>query len=199
MSCVWWSPTGLGTLFAARPIQGLTLNKGAARSGVSVRATSEARRGYASTMYEELLAQAPLFQDLSRRELAWLGDACREREYARGDVLVRQGGGGVGLFILTSGSVRITARHEDGEGAEREIGAVGSGAVLGERALLEDGPSAASVTAVEPSRALVLRTWDFEVTLREYPDLAIHLLTILSQRLPQAQAFPRSGEEVGPR
>jgi len=146
-------------------------------------------------MYEELLAQAPLFQDLSRRELAWLGDACREREYAPGDVLVRQGGGGVGLFILTSGSVRITARQENGEGAEREIGVVGSGAVVGERALLEDGPSAASVTAVEASRTLVLRTWDFEVTLREYPDLAIHLLTILSQRLHEAHASLRGDDE----
>jgi CRP/FNR family cyclic AMP-dependent transcriptional regulator len=148
-------------------------------------------------MYEELLAQVPLFQDLSRRELAWLGDACREREYAPGDILLRQGGGGVGLFILTSGSVRITTCQEDGERAEREIGVVGSGAVVGERALLEEGLSAASVTAVEPSRAVVLRTWDFHVTLREFPDLAIHLLSVLGQRLRNTEELAGRERTMG--
>jgi CRP/FNR family cyclic AMP-dependent transcriptional regulator len=187
MNRAWRCLIDSGTLTSARPIPGGPWIGSTARSGVNVQATIEARGGNAPTMYEELLARVPLFQELSRRELAWLGDTCREREYAPGDVLVRQGGGSVGLFILTSGSVRITACQEDGEGAEREVGVVGSGAVVGERTLLEDGPSAASVTAVESTRVVVLRVWDFQVTLREFPDLAIHLLAVLGQRLRHAE------------
>ncbi len=41
-------------------------------------------------MYEELLARASLFRDLSPRELTWLGDACRERDYAPGEHIQRQ-------------------------------------------------------------------------------------------------------------
>jgi CRP/FNR family transcriptional regulator, cyclic AMP receptor protein len=136
-------------------------------------------------MYEELLARVPLFKDLSRRELAWLDDACRERDYAPGEVLVRQGGGGVGLLIVVEGNARITRRPEHATEAEPEIGRLGPGAVWGESALLEDAPGTATITAMEPTRAVVLPVWDFHATLREYPDLAIHLLVTLSRRAPR--------------
>jgi CRP/FNR family transcriptional regulator, cyclic AMP receptor protein len=131
-------------------------------------------------MYEELLARVPLFQDLSRRELAWLDDACRERDYTPGEVLARQGG--VGLLIVVEGSARITQHPEYPAETELEIGRLGPGAVWGESALLEDARGTATVTAIEPTRAVVLPIWDFHLTLRAYPDLAIHLLVALSRR-----------------
>jgi signal-transduction protein with cAMP-binding, CBS, and nucleotidyltransferase domain len=72
-------------------------------------------------MYEDLLREAPLFQELSHRELTWLGDACRGRDYAAGDALVRkEHANGVGLFMVTSGSVRVVGRHENA-GVERDV------------------------------------------------------------------------------
>jgi CRP-like cAMP-binding protein len=131
-------------------------------------------------MYEDLLARVPLFRDLSRRELTWLDDACRERAYAPGEVLAHQGSG-VGLFIVLEGCARVT-RQEDAAEAEPKIGRLVPGAVWGESALLGDVPGAATVTALEPTRAMVLPIWDFRATLRECPDLAIHLLATLSCR-----------------
>jgi CRP-like cAMP-binding protein len=133
-------------------------------------------------VYEELLARVPLFRELARRELAWLADACRERAYGPNEVLVRQGAGAVGLFIVLEGSARIAQQVTPGVEAEPELARLSPGGVWGESTLLEDEPCAATVTALEPTRALVLPIWDFHLTLREYPDLAIHLLTTLGRR-----------------
>lgn len=132
-------------------------------------------------MYEELLAGIALFRDLPRRELAWLGEACREREYAAGEELARQGSGGVGLIFIRDGRARVTARELDG--MERELGVVEAGATLGELAALDDGASPTTVTALTPVRAIVLPVWDFRATLREYPEIGIHLLAIVGRRL----------------
>lgn len=138
-------------------------------------------------MYEDLLATVALFRDLSPRELTWLGEACRERDYAPGEQIQRQGStGATGLLIVLEGSVRLS--QNDGGTVERELGELGVGAILGEQALLEDSPATETITASEPTRLLALPIWDFRMTLRDFPDLAIHLIAILGQRLRQSEA-----------
>jgi CRP-like cAMP-binding protein len=135
-------------------------------------------------MYEDLLAKVCLFQDLSWRERTWIADACRERAYMTGDELLRQDSmSGAGLFIVIKGSVRLSRR--DNDASEHELGQLGEGTILGEHALLEDTPSPATIIAAEPTRVLALPIWDFRMTLRDFPDLAIHLIAILGQRLRQ--------------
>ncbi len=132
-------------------------------------------------MYDDVIAQVPLFSNLTRRDLQVLSANCREREYPAGATLLRQGETGVGLFILTNGTVRIT--QESPEGDVRDLGTFERGAVLGEMSLLDDLPRTATVTALEPTRALVIPVWDFRAALRESPDISIKLLAVLSRRL----------------
>ena len=136
-------------------------------------------------MYDDVLAQVPLFSNLSKRELDLLGKSCREREYAAGAALMRQGETGVGLFVLVSGSVRVS-QHQEG-GAEHDLNTLSRGDVLGEMSLLDDLPRSATVVALEPTKALVLPVWDFRAALRESPDIGISLLSVLSRRLRQAE------------
>jgi CRP/FNR family transcriptional regulator, cyclic AMP receptor protein len=136
-------------------------------------------------MYEDTLAQVPLFRDLSARELQLLSTSCRERAYEPGTTVLRQGETGVGLFVVTAGTVSIT-QHQEG-GPEQQIATVGKGDVLGEMSLLDDLPRSATAIALEPTRALVLPVWDFRAALRESPEIGIKLLSILSQRLRRAE------------
>jgi CRP/FNR family transcriptional regulator len=136
-------------------------------------------------MYEDVLAQVPLFSGLTRHELELIGGACKEREYPAGAVLLRQGETGVGLFVILSGSVRVTQRRDDG--SERDLATLARGDVLGEMALLDDLPRSATATALEPTRALVLPVWDFRAALREAPEIGIKLLAVLSRRLRRAE------------
>ncbi len=132
-------------------------------------------------MHEDIIAQVPLFSDLAKRDLQILAANCREREYPAGAALLRQGETGVGLFIVTSGSVRVTQEAVDGD--VRDLGTFARGAVLGELSLLDDLPRTATVTAIEATQALVIPVWDFRAALRESPDIAIKLLAVVSRRL----------------
>lgn len=115
-----------------------------------------------------------------------LAASSRERDYPAGAALLRQGETGVGLFIITSGSVHVTQTTQDGE--TRDLGDFGRGAVLGEMSLLDDMPRTASVVATEPTKALVIPVWDFRAALRESPDISIKLLTVLSHRLRASES-----------
>lgn len=137
-------------------------------------------------MYEDALAQVPLFQGLTRRELTVLAANAREREYPEGATLLRQGETGVGLFIITAGTVHVSQTSPDGE--TRELGDYGRGAALGEMSLLDDLPRTATVVAKEPTKAIVIPVWDFRASLREAPEISIKLLTVLSHRLRASES-----------
>jgi len=139
-----------------------------------------------SIMYEDALARVDLFSGLDKKELQILAKSCRERKYSAGTELLHQGDTGSGLYILTSGTVRITQATQPGQ-PEQEIGTAGTGEVLGEMALLDDMPRSATVTAVTDVTALLLPTWDFHAVLRNNPDIAIKLLGVLSRRLRKAE------------
>src|SRR5215472_871406 len=86
-----------------------------------------------SDAYVALLARVPLFVDLSRRELQRLAATATERVYDAGDVMVRQGQPGVGLYVILSGAARVTQQPEGGD--VRELGTLGAGEVFGEMSL----------------------------------------------------------------
>jgi CRP-like cAMP-binding protein len=70
---------------------------------------------------------------------------------ARGETLVEQGNPGHDLFVLLDGEYDVEI---DGE----VVAQVGSGAILGERAVLGDGRRTATLRAVRSSRVAVIRS-----------------------------------------
>ena len=137
-------------------------------------------------MHEDTLARVELFSGLNKKELRTLAESCQERKYKAGTRIISQGDTGVGLYIITSGKVRIT--HSSGPGqAEEDLATAGAGDVLGEMALLDDLPRSATITAVEDVTALLLPVWEFRTVLRNHPDIALKLLSVLSRRLRKAE------------
>ncbi len=140
-------------------------------------------------MYEDILKHVDLFSGLEKKDMQALAASCQERKYSAGTTLLKQGDTGVGLYIITSGKVRITqAVHPDK--AEEELRIEGPGGVLGEMALLDDLPRSATVTAIEDVTALILPVWDFRATIQSHPDIALKLLAVLSRRLRKAENRP---------
>jgi CRP/FNR family transcriptional regulator, cyclic AMP receptor protein len=141
-------------------------------------------------MYEEALAHVDLFSGLRKKELKDLATYCGERTFSPGSVLLSQGEQGLGLFILTKGTVRITRKNSP-DGAEVVLGTAGVGDVIGEMALLDDLPRSATVTAVDDVTVLVVPFWDFRIILRRIlssdPDVGLDLLAVLSRRLRAAE------------
>src|SRR5205085_10905781 len=106
-------------------------------------------------MYEDTLARVDLFSGLRKKELKDLATYCRDGTYSPGSVLLSQGEQGLGLFILTKGTVRITRKNSP-DGPEEVLGTAGAGDVIGEMALLDDLPRSATVTAVDEVTVLTL-------------------------------------------
>jgi len=138
-------------------------------------------------MYEDTLSRIDLFAGLEQRDLHILGSVCRQREYSAGSTLVKQGDTGVGLYVITIGTVHIT-QAMDPDKAEMDLGTAGPGSVLGEMSLLDDLPRSATVTAVNDVTALLLPVWEFRTTIRDNPDIALSLLSLLSRRLRNVES-----------
>jgi CRP/FNR family transcriptional regulator, cyclic AMP receptor protein len=143
-----------------------------------------------SLMHEDTLARVDLFAGLDKKDLQVLTNACQERTYKAGSTLIKQGDTGVGLYVIISGTVRITQANNPDK-AEVDLGTAGPGSVLGEMSLLDDLPRSATVTAVTDVTALLLPVWEFRTTLRNHPDIALRLLSVLSHRLRKAESHSR--------
>jgi CRP/FNR family transcriptional regulator, cyclic AMP receptor protein len=124
----------------------------------------------------EQLAQVPLFRNLPRKALEGLGKIARSREFAPGQVLMEEGGGGVGVFLIVDGEVEVSRRGS-------VVATLGPGDVLGEMAVLDDAPRSATATARTPTRCLVIVRWDFLPSLKQEPEIAVELVRALSARL----------------
>ncbi|MBN1934830.1 MAG: cyclic nucleotide-binding domain-containing protein [Anaerolineae bacterium] len=132
----------------------------------------------------EFLAKIPLFGDLKRRQLDLLARLVGEKTYQPGEAIVRQGQGGVGLFIIEAGKADVLRQTVDG--TETVVNTLGPGDFFGELALLDDGQRTASVVAVEPTTCMSMTRWDFMPLLKDDADMAILILQEIVQRFRRA-------------
>lgn len=134
-----------------------------------------------SEQKKNVLSKVPLFQGLKDRQLQRLADRMVERSYAAGDLIVKQGQGGEGFYVLISGRADATRERSDGE--KITVNNFGPTDFFGELALLdEDGVRTASIVASEPTTCLVLTRWDFLASLRQDADMAVDILQEMAKR-----------------
>lgn len=127
------------------------------------------------------LSKVPLFNGLKDRQLQRLADRMAERTYAAGDLIVKQGQGGEGFYVITSGKAEATRERSDGE--KVIVNTFGPTDFFGELALLdEEGVRTASILASEPTTCLILTRWDFLGVLRQDADMAVEILQEMARR-----------------
>ena len=127
------------------------------------------------------LRQVPLFRDLSNRDLKRLAGSMSEKSFAPGQVVVSEGQGGVGFFVILDGHAKVSRAGED-------RGRLGAGDYFGEMALIDGDDRAASVTAEGELRCAAMTMWNFRPFVKEHPDVAWALLTALVKRVREGQA-----------
>jgi CRP/FNR family cyclic AMP-dependent transcriptional regulator len=135
---------------------------------------------------EDTLAQVPLFSELDRRALGRLAKGTVRRQFAAGDVIVKEGEQAVAFFYLLSGRVEVV---KGAEGASPKVlRTMGPGDFFGEMALLDNYLRSATVRALEDTECLQLWRWDFLYALRTNPQIAAEMLPVLSRRLRETNA-----------
>jgi CRP/FNR family cyclic AMP-dependent transcriptional regulator len=118
----------------------------------------------------EFLRSVPLFAGISDRGLREISQTLKHRSYHAGDALLGEGEGGVGFFIIESGTASVT------KGGGAALATFGPGDHFGEVALLADSSRTATVTADTDVSCWIMAAWSFRPMLKAEPTVALKLL-----------------------
>ena len=124
----------------------------------------------------EWIKHAPLFANLSKRDLAEVAHLADELDLREGKEMTRQGAPAREFFVLLEGEADV---RKNG----RRINQLGPGDFFGEIALVSNVPRTASVTTTSPVRALVVSSRDFWTLLDESPTTQRKILETVGDRL----------------
>ena len=114
-------------------------------------------------------ADHPLLRELRPSTVAALEAGTRIRHLQTGEHIFREGEPAESLFFLLAGSVSVHLGGDEGRRGHR-LASFGAGCVVGETALLDDGPRSADVVADVPSVVSELPLDQLQKMEREAPD-----------------------------
>ena len=115
------------------------------------------------------LTAMPFFAGLDAAALDRVAGGTRLRRFRRGEVIFHVGDPGDALFLISSGSVKITLPSETGE--EAILATLLPGEVFGELSLLDGAPRSATAVALEPTETMVLLRDRFRQLLATEPTI----------------------------
>ncbi len=127
----------------------------------------------------DLIKRVPIFSDMESKEAEQIARSFKERTFGPGDVVTEEGKGGVGFFVIESGTAKVFVR-----GAERAT--LGPGDYFGEMALIDDGARTATIRAETELRCYGLTSWEFRPLVESNASIAWKLLKTLAARLRAA-------------
>jgi CRP/FNR family transcriptional regulator, cyclic AMP receptor protein len=130
---------------------------------------------------DDALSEAPLFDALSEEDSRALRAGVMVVKLARGDRLFSEGDIGDKLYIIISGKIKLTRAAPDGR--ENLQSVHGPGEMFGELSLFDPVPRTATATAVTDAELAGLAHDDVREWLSTRPEVAMHLLAALAQRL----------------
>jgi CRP/FNR family cyclic AMP-dependent transcriptional regulator len=133
-------------------------------------------RLFSQNVKVEALKRAPIFEGLSKKELAELARVTEDLKIDSGTVLCREGKIGREFFVIVDGDAEITK-------GGKKIAALGGGDFVGEIALLTTTTRTATVTATTPLRCFILTQADFRHVLDENPGVQLKVMKALGERL----------------
>jgi CRP/FNR family transcriptional regulator/CRP/FNR family cyclic AMP-dependent transcriptional regulator len=112
--------------------------------------------------FRKVLESVDLFEGLGEQDLDKVATICQEKRYHKGDIIAREGEAGDELYIITDGFVEVLLGDRP-KATARVVVSLGTGQIIGEMSLLDQGPRSASIRAVsEPTIVQVVCRADFE-------------------------------------
>jgi voltage-gated potassium channel len=177
---LWWAIVTLGTIGygdvvpitpLGRILAGMTIFAGLLMMALPVGIFASAfaneihRRDFIVTW--GLVARIPLFNSLTATEIAEVMTMLRAQKVDSGTVIARRGEPAHAMYLIADGEVEIKLRHKHVR--------LGAGQFFGEIAALRRTRRSATVTAVMPTRLLVLDALDLHGLMDRQPELAARI------------------------
>ena len=133
--------------------------------------------------YSKLVA-VPLLEGLHAEDFKALAPDIEIKRYSPGEILFHQGDAGGALMIVAHGAVELFIYDDNQTRVVLEH--VDEGGFFGEVSLFDGSARTANAIATAPTEIWLLQHEVMTNFLRKYPDAAIHIITILSKRLRDA-------------
>ena len=133
---------------------------------------------------EGVLRRAPLFDALDEEDARALRRQMAEVKLSRGEHLFMEGDDGDSLYVVIDGKMKLTRAAADGR--ENLLSVIGPGEMFGELSLFDPRPRTSSASAVTDAVLASLKHEALIPWLRERPDVSMHMLRALAQRLRRA-------------
>jgi CRP/FNR family transcriptional regulator, cyclic AMP receptor protein len=122
-----------------------------------------------------------LFRGLGKTTIERIAALATRRLYAQDAVVFMRGDPGDSLCGVVSGRVRISASRPGGK--EVFLNILGPGEAFGEIALLDGQPRTATATTLARTELILIRRDRFAELLVSEPQLAMHLIQLLCERV----------------
>ena len=144
----------------------------------------------ANQMTLEALRSVPLFASLDDDSARDLRSLLSEKEVPQNTRLFRQGDNGDAMYLIERGRVRISIRDADKQ--EVTLAELAQGDFFGEMSIIDGRQRSADAKVVEDSRLAVLSRDAFLTFVRKKPDVALEMLSALTDRLRRTDELLRS-------
>ena len=138
---------------------------------------------------EDVVRKAPLFTALDEAAAVSLRSSMDSVKITKGSILFAEGDEGDHLYVILEGKLKLGT--SSGDGRENLLSILGPGEMFGELSLFDPGPRTSTATAVTDTKLLSLGQEKLIPWLAENPNVSLHLLASLAQRLR------RTNEAVG--
>ena len=138
----------------------------------------------------EALRSVPLFASLDDEAASDLRNLLSEKTVPQNTRLFRQGDTGDAMYLIESGRVRISLRDHDKQ--EVILAELAQGDFFGEMSIIDGRQRSADAQVVESARLAVLSRDAFLSFVRKKPDVALEMLSALTDRLRRTDELLRS-------
>ena len=129
----------------------------------------------------DFLKSVNIFSDLSESELNSIQEICKTRKYPKNSMIILEEEMGDVVFIVMSGTVKITRVND--EGKEVILAMLGSGEVFGEMAILDGESRSANALSQENCEVVTINREDFLNLLKTNNKVSLNLMTEFAIRL----------------
>jgi signal transduction histidine kinase len=143
---------------------------------------SESNAMTETPQYDKIALLRLAFKGLKDEELHEMANLTEIRAYPPGHVLCHEGAHEDVFYIVAEGNVIITKKIAEEE-TERVLRIGGKGDLVGEMALIQNAPRAATVRTTTECTVLEMQKRDFETILSRSPAMAIDIIRITLDRI----------------
>ncbi|GAX59167.1 cAMP-binding proteins - catabolite gene activator and regulatory subunit of cAMP-dependent protein kinases [Candidatus Scalindua japonica] len=132
---------------------------------------------------EIVVKSLDIFQRLNKKQIKVLSSLLIRRTCSKGEIIIKKGSIGLGMFIITSGQMEV---YEERHTANVRLAIIKANECVGEMSLVDEQPRSANVKALDDCEYLLLTRDSFNGLVKREPEILWGIVPIIVKRLQKS-------------